>query len=207
MKRNLRLFTLLSAILIIALVLPSCTASFSHPINDIKTKMQTQGNYIMTIEMRSGYTYGVKTIKSDGKIKYVENYIRSNYSYTTEEYFHMSTNTRYYQASNGSWKSTWFDPTEHSNSIGVSSNDIAFSAELLKALFDSNNYIKVQGTSNIYVQNPLTVFYAVENVEFTFYDSDYGNTECKITMDMSSVQITITVSDIGKVNLTLPIVN
>lgn len=190
MKKAVSLFLTLVLCMSIVLGVTSCDAK--HPIEEFKSKMDAADNYQISTTMSEVPFFGTITVitKVDGNIQY-----SSTALFDTEEYTETVGDAvyKYTKNENGVWSKA-LDTDGQDNTAGTDS-------KTLEILFNPDNYDKVE--ENTYRQKKDVSFDEFKDVVMTL-EGDSCTIETVSIEDGYGVKFVI--SEVGKIELTLPTV-
>lgn len=184
-----------AALLCIATVLLIVFSSTQHPLEKFAAKMVRKQSFQMDVVLSGIPFFGTValTYEMDGNIQHIP-----AGSFTSESYIEMVGDKQYQYTKDDTGKWT---KKEGDNNLLASIQD----NEALKQLLDVDNYEEVEGKKNVYRQKADVVFENCRDVTITLEDNS-----CIIEMvtltDGMALDTLIVISNVGKVNLTLPFV-
>lgn len=185
---------LLAGLLCLSILLSVTSCGTKHPIEAFKDKVETAGNYQMTITMSDIPLFGTisMTIKVDGNIEYASSLLSDEGEYTEIVGDAKYSYTKNYD---GTWSKELVTDEEDDNNV--------IDDETMEPLFNPNNYEKVKDKANTYKQKKDVSFDDFEDVVITVEDDS-------CTIEMVSIEggygVKLVISKIGKIKLTLPTV-
>lgn len=192
MKKTSSMLVIIAVCLSMLFVCSSCGAK--HPIEKFKDQMVKANNYQLTITMTDVPLLGTftTTTKIDGNIQYTPAVL-----FSSEQYTEISGNVKnvYTKGDDGKW-------TKEVETVEEESDDM-FDDQFVLQIFNPDNYEEVKGEKNTYKQKAGVTFDGYEDVTLIITDES-----CTIQMKANSdglvFGVTIVISEIGKIDLTLP---
>lgn len=184
-----------AALLCIATVLMIVISASQHPLEKFAAKMIKKQSFQMDVVLSGIPFFGTVslTYEMDGNIQHIPagNFVSESYMETVGD-----KQYKYTKDETGKWIKAESDENLLSS---IQSN------ETLKQLLNVDNYEKVEGKKNVYRQKADVVFENCKDVTITLEDKS-----CIIEMIALSngmaLETLIVISNVGKVNLTLPFV-
>lgn len=183
-----------AAVLCIATVLLVVFCNVQHPLERFAEKIMRKQNFKMDVVISGIPLFGsvFLSYEVDGNIHHIPS------SDASESYFEVvgDTQYKYTQKENGTWTKEETDENLLSNLINN---------ELFQELINSDNYELVEGEKNVYRQKSDVVFDGCKNVTITI-EKNACTIEMVTLSDGMALDTMIVISDIGKINLKLPVV-
>lgn len=184
-----------AALLCIATVLLIVISASQHPLEKFAAKMIKKQSFQMDVVLSGIPFFGTVslTYEMDGNIQHIP-----AGSFVSESYMETVGDKQYKYTKDETGK--WIKAESEENLLSsIQSN------ETLKQLLNVDNYEKVEGKKNVYRQKADVVFENCKDVTITLEDKS-----CIIEMialsDGMALETLIVISNVGKVNLTLPFV-
>ena len=195
MKKIVSLFLIIVACA--SLMLASASCSTKHPLVAFQEKMEKADSYQITVTMSDVPLFGTFTMTTqvDGNIQYTPAVLFSEEEYTETV---DGVKYTYTKDDSGKWTKEKDETTDDDSSVWVD--------ESMQQLFNPDNFEKVKGEENTFVQKSDVTFDDYEDVKITITD-DSCTMEMKTTSEGVTYGIKIVISKIGEIELTLPEVN
>ena len=197
-KNKKIILAIVAAVLCVATVLSIVIVNASiHPLEKFALKIMKKQNFQMDIVLSGIPIFGAValTCEVDGDVQHIP-----AANFISESYIEKVGDKQYTYAkdSNGKWTKT---ESEASDMIsGIQSND------MLKDLMNLENYEEVEGKKNVYRQKEDVTFESFKNVTITL-EKDSCTIETILYTGGMALDTVIVISNIGKMNVTLPSVD
>ena len=197
-KNKKIILAIVAAVLCVATVLSIVIVNASiHPLEKFALKIMKKQNFQMDIVLSGIPIFGAValTCEVDGDVQHspAANFI-------SESYIEKVGDKQYTYAkdSNGKWTKTESEASDMLS--GIQSND------MLKDLMNLENYEEVEGKKNVYRQKEDVTFESFKNVTVTL-EKDSCTIEMILYTGGMALDTVIVISNIGKMNVTLPSVD
>lgn len=179
--------------LCVSLLMTFTSCSSKHPIDEFKEKLEKADSYQAQVTMSDVPLFGTITMitKIDGNIQYTPAVMLSE-----EQYIETVGDTKYKYTKDDSGK--WIKEKEETDDDSGILDD-----ELMKNVFNPDNYEKVKDEKNTYKQKSDVTFDDYEDVIITIKD-DLCTVEMKSISDGMVCGVKIEFSKINEIELTLP---
>lgn len=192
MKKAISLLVIVTTCICMITSLTSCGAK--HPIDEFLEKMERVDSCQIDITMSDVPLFGTITMatKIDGNIQYTPAVL-----FGEEQYIETVGDTEYVytKGEDGKWTKSINEETEDDSSLD--------SEELIRELFNSENYEKVEGEENTYKQKSDVTFDEYEDVKITV-NEDSCTVEMKATSEGIVFGLKMVIHKLGEIELTLP---
>lgn len=190
------IFSVIAAVLLIAIIVGIVLWSSVHPLEKFALKIARKQNFQMDIVLSGIPIFGAValTCEVDGNIQHIPaaNFISESYIETVgdKRYTYTKDDT-------GKWTKTGSDVGEDDLFGNLQDN------EMLKELLNLENYEEVEGKKNVYRQKEGVEFDGFKNVTITL---EKGTCTIEMILYTSGMALdtVIVISNIGEMNLTLP---
>ena len=190
------IFSAIAAVLLIAIVVGIVLWSSVHPLEKFALKIARKQNFQMDIVLSGIPIFGAValTCEVDGNIQHIPaaNFISESYIETVgdKRYTYTKDDT-------GKWTKTESDVDEDDLFGNLQEN------EAFQELMNLENYEEVEGKKNVYRQKEDVAFDGFKNVTITL---EKGTCTIEMILDTSGMALdtVIVISNIGKMDLTLP---
>ena len=187
------IFSAIAAVLLIAIIVGIVLWSSVHPLEKFALKIARKQNFQMDIVLSGIPLFGsvALTCEVDGNIQHIPaaTFISESYIKTVDDKQYT-----YSKDENGRW-------TKNESENGMLGN--LKDNEMLKDLVDPDNYEPVEGKKNTYRQKADVEFEDCKNVTITI-EKDSCTIEMILYTDGMALETLIVISEIGKMDLTLP---
>ena len=197
-KNKKIILAIVAAVLCLATVLSIVIVNASiHPLEKFALKIMKKQNFQMDIVLSGIPIFGAValTCEVDGNVQHIP-----AANFISESYIEKVGDKQYTYAkdSNGKWTKTEGEASDMLS--GIQSND------LLKDLMNLENYEEVEGKKNVYRQKEDVTFESFKNVTITL-EKDSCTIEMILYTGGMALDAVIVISNIGKMNVTLPSVD
>lgn len=197
-KNKKIILAIVAAVLCLATVLSIVIVNASiHPLEKFALKIMKKQNFQMDIVLSGIPIFGAValTCEVDGNVQHIP-----AANFISESYIEKVGDKQYTYAkdSNGKWTKTEGEASDMLS--GIQSND------LLKDLMNLENYEEVEGKKNVYRQKEDVTFESFKNVTITL-EKDSCTIEMILYTGGMALDAVIAISNIGKMNVTLPSVD
>ena len=197
-KNKKIILAIVAAVLCLATVLSIVIVNASiHPLEKFALKIMKKQNFQMDIVLSGIPIFGAValTCEVDGDVQHIPaaNFISESYIEKVGDKQYTYT-----KDSNGKWTKTEGEASDMLS--GIQSND------LLKDLMNLENYEEVEGKKNVYRQKEDVTFESFKNVTITL-EKDSCTIEMILYTGGMALDAVIVISNIGKMNVTLPSVD
>lgn len=190
------IFSVIAAVLLIAIIVGIVLWSSVHPLEKFALKIARKQNFQMDIVLSGIPIFGAValTCEVDGNIQHIPaaNFISESYIETVgdKRYTYTKDDT-------GKWTKTESDVDEDDLFGNLQEN------EAFQELMNLENYEEVEGKKNVYRQKEDVVFDGFKNVTITL---EKGTCTIEMILYTSGMALdtVIVISNIGKMDLTLP---
>ncbi len=188
------IIAVVAAVLCVATVLSIVLINSSiHPIEKFAAKVARKQNFQMDVVLSGIPIFGAValTCEMDGNIQHIP-----EATFISESYVETVGDKQYTYSKDGNGKWT---KTESEGGIlsGIQDN------EMLRELVNPDNYEPVEGKKKVYRQKDGVEFESCKNVTITI-EKDSCTIEMILYTDGMALDTLIVISNIGKMNLTLP---
>ena len=190
------IFSAIAAVLLIAIVVGIVLWSSVHPLEKFALKIARKQNFQMDIVLSGIPIFGAValTCEVDGNIQHIPaaNFISESYIETVgdKRYTYTKDDT-------GKWTKTESDVDEDDLFGNLQEN------EAFQELMNLENYEEVEGKKNVYRQKEDVAFDGFKNVTITL-EKDTCTIEMILYTSGMALDTVIVISNIGKMDLTLP---
>ena len=197
-KNKKIILAIVAAVLCVATVLSIVIVNASmNPLEKFALKIMKKQNFQMDIVLSGIPIFGAValTCEVDGDVQHIP-----AANFISESYIEKVGDKQYTYAkdSNGKWTKTEGEASDMLS--GIQSND------LLKDLMNLENYEEVEGKKNVYRQKEDVTFESFKNVTITL-EKDSCTIEMILYTGGMALDAVIAISNIGKMNVTLPSVD
>ena len=197
-KNKKIILAIVAAVLCVATVLSIVIVNASmNPLEKFALKIMKKQNSQMDIVLSGIPIFGAValTCEVDGDVQHIP-----AANFISESYIEKVGDKQYTYAkdSNGKWTKTEGEASDMLS--GIQSND------LLKDLMNLENYEEVEGKKNVYRQKEDVTFESFKNVTITL-EKDSCTIEMILYTGGMALDAVIAISNIGKMNVTLPSVD
>ena len=190
------IFSVIAAVLLIAIIVGIVLWSSVHPLEKFALKIARKQNFQMDIVLSGIPIFGAValTCEVDGNIQHIPaaNFISESYIETVgdKRYTYTKDDT-------GKWTKTESDVDEDDLFGNLQEN------EAFQELMNLENYEEVEGKKNVYRQKEDVTFDGFKNVTITL---EKGTCTIEMILYTSGMALdtVIVISNIGKMDLTLP---
>ena len=190
------IFSVIAAVLLIAIIVGIVLWSSVHPLEKFALKIARKQNFQMDIVLSGIPIFGAValTCEVDGNIQHIPaaNFISESYIETVgdKRYTYTKDDT-------GKWTKTESDVDEDDLFGNLQEN------EAFQELMNLENYEEVEGKKNVYRQKEGVEFDGFKNVTITL---EKGTCTIEMILYTSGMALdtVIVISNIGKMDLTLP---
>ena len=190
------IFSVIAAVLLIAIIVGIVLWSSVHPLEKFALKIARKQNFQMDIVLSGIPIFGAValTCEVDGNIQHIPaaNFISESYIETVgdKRYTYTKDDT-------GKWTKTESDVDEDDLFGNLQEN------EAFQELMNLENYEEVEGKKNVYRQKEDVAFDGFKNVTITL---EKGTCTIEMILYTSGMALdtVIVISNIGKMDLTLP---
>ena len=188
------LTSLLALVLVLSLALSMASCTEVHPIQKFLLKMQSAKSYNISVSMTDVPFLGTVSISSkvDGNVQYIPETIVSE-----EAYIEYVSDAQYIYTKNA--KGEW---TKTKSELDLGISDLCSNEQIL-AFFDAENFEAVEGKENVYRQKDDADFGEYTDLTITVKD-DSCTVSCTAAVEGLNIGVVIVISELGKVDLTLP---
>ncbi len=191
------ILAVVAAVLCVATVLSIVLINSSiHPIEKFAAKVARKQNFQMDVVLSGIPIFGAValTCEVDGNIQHIP-----AANFISEQYLETVGNKRYTYTKDdaGKWTKTESDVDADGLFGNLQDN------ELFQELMNLDNYEEVEGKKNVYRQKDGVEFEGCKNVTITI-EKDSCTIEMILYTDGMALDTLIVISNIGKMNLTLP---
>ena len=186
----------IAAVLLIAIIVGIVLWSSVHPLEKFALKIARKQNFQMDIVLSGIPIFGAValTCEVDGNIQHIPaaNFISESYIETVgdKRYTYTKDDT-------GKWTKTESDVDEDDLFGNLQEN------EAFQELMNLENYEEVEGKKNVYRQKEDVTFDGFKNVTITL-EKDTCTIEMILYTSGMALDTVIVISNIGKMDLTLP---
>ena len=190
------IFSAIAAVLLIAIIVGIVLWSSVHPLEKFALKIARKQNFQMDIVLSGIPIFGAValTCEVDGNIQHIP-----AANFISESYIETVGDKRYTYAKDdtGKWTKTESDVDEDDLFGNLKDN------EMLQKLVDPDNYEPVEGKKKVYRQKDDVDFGDCKNVTISI-EKDTCTIEMILYTSGMALDTVIVISNIGKMDLTLP---
>lgn len=190
------IFSVIATVLLIAIIVGIVLWSSVHPLEKFALKIARKQNFQMDIVLSGIPIFGAValTCEVDGNIQHIPaaNFVSESYIETVgdKRYTYTKDDT-------GKWTKTESDVDEDDLFGNLQEN------EAFQELMNLENYEEVEGKKNVYRQKEDVAFDGFKNVTITL-EKDTCTIEMILYTSGMALDTVIVISNIGKMDLTLP---
>lgn len=185
-----------TAVLLIVAILLIALSNAKSPLEKFASKIEEKQNYRMDVTLSGIPLLGAVTFayEVDGNIQHIP-----DGAFVNESYFEIAEDAQYQYSkdADGKWVK---EKSDEDLFTSITTSDV------FKEIINPDNYEPVKGEKNVYQQKEDVTFDLCKNVVI-YLEKD----SCTITMIAYSngmaLETVIAISDIGKVDITLPAVD
>ena len=191
------IIAVVAAVLCFATVFVVVTCSSVHPLTRFGIKLLRKQNFQMDVVLSGIPIFGsvALTCEVDGNVMHIP-----NATFVSEQYVETVGDKCYTYTKDNNEK--WTKAETDGNSIFANLQD----NELVKELINLDNYEEVEGKKNVYRQKESVELENFKNVTITL-EKDICTIQTILYTDGMALDTVIVISNIGKMDVTLPRVN
>lgn len=190
------IFSVIAAVLLIAIIVGIVLWSSVHPLEKFALKIARKQNFQMDIVLSGIPIFGAValTCEVDGNIQHIPaaNFVSESYIETVGDKRYTYTKDE-----TGKWTKTESDVDEDDLFGNLQEN------EAFQELLNLENYEEVEGKKKVYRQKEDVAFDGFKNVTITL-EKDTCTIEMILYTSGMALDTVIVISNIGEMNLTLP---